>query len=419
MLIVNSQQQRTRATSVVDDGEETGPDESAMDPSSIAAFRKANPDFDPAAFQRKVAVSFNRIQSAWSAQNLSLARAFLSDGTYQRFATQFRMMQLLRQRNELSRIVILAIQPAAARVDGAYEVLDVAITARMHDAFVCELDHSLDEAGDGEFTEYWSFLRKRGASGAKGDVYEAQTCPSCAAPLPNDMGEVCHCKYCNALVNSGEFDWVLAEITQEADYETRGAIERLVTPGLEASVAQLRQAAPDFSTQLAEDKASNGFMQVMTAIATREPALVRRFVDDAAFAQVKELIGERHVVFDRIYTNEAVLIRADASGPRHRVTVGIAVTAQRVELHGPGSLHRLDAEPRRQDWVLVLERDAAGVPPKGALYQHQCSACGGQVSDSLDLACPYCSMPLNSTKHEWIVTAFLSAAEYLTPRRQA
>ena len=384
-----------------------------IDSNSLAAFIAAHPDFNVVAFNAKVRSAFLKIQAAWTAQDISHIRQFISDGMYQRFATQFRMMALLKQQNRLDQIEILNVEPVSARTDGPFEVIDVYVEASMHDAFVCELDHSLDTEGDDAFVEYWSFIRKRGAGNANCDIFDNTNCPSCGAALPKDMGELCKCPYCQVMVNSGEFDWVLAEITQQADYGGNSRMSRIIAPQLPASIAEIAPECPDFSTQLVEDKASNAFMQIMTALATRSPASVRRFVSDETFARISAMITDRNIIFDRIYLNESVLLNAERAGAKHRLAIGLSCTKQRVELLPGNRLAPIDPEEITTGHVLLMERDANAVPEKGSLYQHQCANCGGAAGDSLDLNCPYCGSPLNSTRNEWIVTGFITTAEYL------
>jgi len=396
---------------------EDAPEGPQTDATSLAAFAAAHPGFDAAAFKQKVRRGFSKIQEAWSAQSLAGVRAFISDGMYQRFATQFRMMALLKQTNKLDNVRLLRAELAAARQDGEYDVLEVYVEATMHDAFVCELDHGLDMEGEAPFAEYWSFIRKQKAPDPRGDIYDANTCPACSAPLPKDLGEVGTCQYCHALVNSGEYDWVLAEITQQADYGAGAVMAPFASPGLEAAVAQVQRESPDFSVQMVEDKASNAFMQIMTVLATREPSGARRFLSDRAFAQVSAMVPQGRVVFNRLYLNESVLLDVRRMETRHVLAVGMTVTMQRVEMSPTGGLSKLDNEEMQHRYVLILERDIAAVPGKGALYQHQCSACGAPVKDSLDVACAYCGAALNSTRAEWIVTEFLSDVEYLKSRQ--
>lgn len=377
-----------------------------FDSGGVDEFVTRYPDFDLAAFNAKVRSAFLGIQAAWSAQDVAGIRRFISDGMYQRFATQFRMMALLEQRNVLDEIRIFEVMPVAARTDGPLDAMDVRISAAMHDAFVCGADPSLNSEGDEAFVEYWSFVRKRGAGSREFDLFTDKTCPSCGAELPKDMGELCRCAYCQVMVNSGDFDWVLAEITQERDYGNGSRMSRHVSPGLAESIAAIAPECPDFSTQLAEDKASNAFMQIMTAIATGNPASVRRFVSDEVLAAVTAMIPERRMVFNRIYLNESVLLDAARVEARHRLTLGLLASMQRVELLPGGGISHHDAAELRSGFLLTLERDADAVPEKGSLYQHQCAACGGAVGDTLDVNCQYCGTALNSTRNEWIVSGF-------------
>jgi len=388
----------------------------SLDRSSMAAFLAANPGFSIEEFNHKVGEAFLQIQAAWTAQDLSGVRRFISDGIYQRFATQFRMMGQLKQRNVLGNIRILDIKPVAATKDGEYGVIQVFIRAAMSDSFVCELDHSLDTESNETFIEYWSFIRKQQPLKDDSDMYHKQACPSCGAPLPDDMGELCRCEYCKVVVNSGEFDWILSEITQEEDYGDGSAMAAYVSADLTQNVADLTREAPDLAVQLIEDKASNAFLQIMTALATRDPAVVRRFVSDEALASITGLIPEQAVVFNRLYLNEAVLLGARRLESRHALDVGMTASLQRVRLASRG-FTPVDDDIIQSGYVVTLERDAAAVPNKGALYQHQCPNCSGAVGDTLDLNCQYCGVPLNSMKNEWIVTRFSLIGNYLAARR--
>ncbi|MEK7953045.1 TIM44-like domain-containing protein [Luteolibacter soli] len=373
------------------------------------AFLAANPDFDPALFKGKVRSAFLKIQEAWAAQDISQIRPFISDGMYQRFATQFRMMGLLKQRNVIENVRIFGVHPVFFRTDGAFDAIDVWVGADMTDSFTCELDPSMNSQGGDPFVEYWSFIRKRGAADSGFNLFAAQNCPSCGAELPRDMGELCRCSHCQVLVNSGEFDWVLAEITQEGDYGRYSRMGSRVSPELPDAIAAVAPEAPDFSQQLAEDKASNAFMQIMTAYATKKPASVRRFVTDELFGSISANISpDRTIIFNRIYLNESVLldVTRDEGESKHRLAVGLSASMQRVELLSGGRLALVDSEEQRTNFVLSMERDIHAVPEKGSLYQHQCANCGGRVGDSIDVNCQYCGSPLNSTRNEWIVCGF-------------
>jgi predicted lipid-binding transport protein (Tim44 family) len=369
----------------------------------------APPGFDAAGFQSKVRKAFGEVQMAWSEQNTALMRRFISDGVYQRFSTQFRMMRLLRQTNLLSGINISMLWIERIEQDGQYEIVHAGIKASMTDRFVCDLNHALDEEGKNEFVEYWSFIRKRGASGK--DIYESDKCPNCGAPLPKDMGELCKCRYCNAMINSGEFDWVLAEITQLEDYR-RDGVSSEKSPSLKAKVAELAAVYGDFSVQLAEDKASNAYMQMMTARAMHDPALMRRFVTDELFRQLAPQYEKNREIFNRLFLNRVTLIGAEKMDGKNRLTFAITCSYQRAMFTG-NSVQLVDPNIVQREEIMILTRDASAGAGKGSIYQHTCPFCGGPVKDTLDIRCSYCGSTLNSTANDWVVSALMSREVFM------
>ena len=362
------------------------------------------PEPDLAGLPAKVRIAFLEVQTAWSAQNTDRMRRFITDGVYQRFNTQFRMMRLLRQTNPLSDIRILDVQVDSTEQDGMFDIVNVCIRASMKDRFECALNHELDEEGVSDFVEYWSFLRKRGA--VEKNIYDSLKCPNCGAPLPENMGEVCKCKYCNAMVNSGEFDWVLAEITQEDDYLREGMFEEKMD-GLDEKVREMASAYGDFAVQLLEDKASNAYMQIMTAFAAHDPSLMRRFVTDDLFGQLAPQVEKHQEIFNRIYLNRVTLVGAEKIDNTNRLTFSLVCSAQRALITN-NSVKLVDPEIVVREQVMSMTRDAAAGKGKGSIYQHNCPLCGGPVKDTLDIRCSFCGNPLNSTANDWIVSSLTS-----------
>ena len=383
-------------------------------PDGMYAFNKRNPDFDETEFLDKVQIAFMGIQEAWSKQDLSGVRRFISDGVYQRFNTQFQMMQLLQQTNQLSNIRIQDLRLDRADSDGPYDILQVAIQASMSDRFQCALNPAFNQAGDESFTEYWSFIRKnhpgKDIKAAEnppvyGDIYQSAACPNCGSPLPADLGERGQCPYCQTMVNSGEYDWILSEITQAEDYHADRTID--ANSNLKAKTQSLRNEDPDFCVQLAEDKASNALMQIMGARAARRPELMRRFVNEAAWEKLQQSIPSEAVVFNRLFLNRVTLAGVKQESQLIQLAFAVTMTSQRVVLNN-SKVKVLDPTLRQDETILVMSRmrhpESA---PKGSLYQHQCANCGAPIQDSLSVNCPYCSQAYNSGEHEWVVSDIL------------
>lgn len=372
------------------------------------SFIRNNPDFDEETFKSNVMTAFLKIQEAWEKQDISGVRKFISDGVYQRFNTQFKMMQLLKQRNTLEDVTVNNIYIDQVDSDGLYDIIHTAIHASITDRFVSDLDPSLNSGGKEEFVEYWSFLKKRGRP--RKDIYATDDCPNCGAPLPAEMGELSRCESCGTQTNSGEYDWVLSEITQADDYiSSNPKLDK--SPGLNEKIRKLIDDNEDFSVQLVEDKASNGYLQIITAMAYNDPSIMRRFVSDNVFENVQSRMTGGTVAYNRIYLNDVYLVGVSERENVNDLYIAIKSSSQRVGIEG-NKVNKIDPVLMSDTEIVVMSRDKNAKASKGSIYAHICASCGAPVQNSLNLNCEYCGVPLNSTGNEWIITGLMTVAEY-------
>jgi len=372
------------------------------------AFKEQNPGFDKAVFTEKVKSAFLQIQEGWAGKDVSRARRWLSDGVYQRFSTQFRMMDILKQKNILEKVEVRNIYIDRIERDGLFDIMNVAIHASINDRFISEMDSSLNSGGKEEFVEYWSFLRKRGIESR--DLFGGSGCPGCGAELLEGPGEVSRCEYCGTLLNSGEFDWVLSEITQADDYI--GAHRKFAkTENLNNMVKGLIQENEDFSVQLVEDKASNGFLQILTAYALQDPTIMRRFVTDAAFEKLQKKMPKEKIAYNRIYLNGVSLLGVREEGNKNILMIAVRFSSQRIVFEGE-KIRELEEVVVSRSRVVLMEREKGATASRGSLYMHSCPGCGAACENSLEIRCPYCGGVLNSPRHEWIISGILTMLEY-------
>ncbi|HEX8914670.1 MAG TPA: Tim44-like domain-containing protein, partial [Humisphaera sp.] len=269
-------------------------------PAIAAEIRAQDPAFDPDAFLARVRDAFLKIQQAWAGQDLSAVRPFISDAVHERFGLQFDEQKAMGIRNRMDRVTVQRATLAGARSDELFDELDVRIQASAVDQKVRLADGGVVSGSPlpQPFVEVWSFLRRRGAVShpEKPGLMEG-CCPNCGAAVA--MNQNANCQYCGALLRSGQYDWVLVEITQEYEWQPR---ERAGAPGVDA----VRARDPEFNPQELEDRASVVFWRRTAADRLNSAKPIRKVTTDA-FAEAYEQRTARAAGQPRSYHGECAV----------------------------------------------------------------------------------------------------------------
>ena len=374
-------------------------------------FLAKNPDFDAINFKSKVKTAFVDIQNAWMNQDLSKVRKWITGGVYQRFNTQFLMMKQLEQVNEISNINIQQVFIDDIQSDGVYDIIHVGIQYSMYDGFESKKYTRLNDGGPLQAMDYWSFIKKSGVK--EKDLYHTTNCPKCGGNLPEDGGETAKCPYCSTSTYLGDYDWILAEITQPDDYfnanskyEKQGKFSK-----------KIREQIGDkqeFSLQLLEDKASNGYMQILTALVTKKPEIARRFVSDVLYDKIENQIkNQPKFVYNRLYLNHVTSFDYFSNNNKDNIVIALKCSSQKIKNIDTNS-PQFESSIFAKNEVLIMSRDKGVGQPQGSLYAHSCPSCGAPIKDTIDINCSYCHAQLNSTKFEWIISDWMTENEYYT-----
>jgi predicted lipid-binding transport protein (Tim44 family) len=180
-----------------------------------ARLEASNPGFSWERVNERVLYIFNSISQAWTSLEWEKARPFESDNIFQMHRYWIEAYKRQGLRNVLDKIVVSNIEWVKIDQDAFYDSL----TARI---WASELDYTVESTGrvlcgsptrPRAFTEYWTFIRTRGA---KAPEHKDDHCPNCGAPLAINMAGIC--EYCGGKVTSGDFDWVLSRIEQDESY---------------------------------------------------------------------------------------------------------------------------------------------------------------------------------------------------------
>ncbi|MFO0944852.1 MAG: TIM44-like domain-containing protein [Planctomycetota bacterium] len=178
-------------------------------------FLESNPDFSWQRTEARYRHIFIELQNAWSSMAWDKARPYVSDSLFQFFSYWMGEYRRQRLRNALSDINIEGVIPCKLRMDAYYDAMTVRFFASMVDTVV-DANGKLVRGSPGrprEFSEYWTFIRRRGTKESHADN---TNCPNCGAALKINMAGVC--EFCGSKLTSGEFDWVLSQIEQDEAY---------------------------------------------------------------------------------------------------------------------------------------------------------------------------------------------------------
>jgi len=184
---------------------------------SVAALQARDPNFNQQVFIDRAQTTFFVLQNAWMARNLEPARIYLSDAIYQRWKLQVEQFVTLHKRDVLEDLAVNGCGIAKVTSDANFDSITVRFDA-------IAKDYEVDDTGkmvSGDktiqpFTEFWTFIRSQAARTRVGETAQITQCPNCGAPV--SINESGICAYCKSTVTTGQFGWVLNNITQASEW---------------------------------------------------------------------------------------------------------------------------------------------------------------------------------------------------------
>lgn len=355
----------------------------ATEENAIREIKKRDPAFDAEAFKKRGRMIAERIQHAWAAGDMRECRRFLSQGVYNRFRVQLKIMrEFEKRRNAMADFRILAFNIAERQRSGEFDCLVVRLEAEARDTMV-SADLSAAEAAARAkkapltaFVEYYSFMRRRDATTQ--NVTAIDACSRCGAPFAAE-GEITRCKNCGAVMGSGTFDWVLAEITQEVEY---GKAKRFKMP------------TKDISPDRIEDRASFVFWRDVMARITGK----KEYISRDASGHYLSATGGPAPLFD-IAVGAADLETYEETAPL------MAKVRIKWSARGPA-----DKEPRHRQSVLSLIAEPDNVKAAG-FAEHSCETCGAPLPETDSESCAYCRSPIQRKNKDWLLDEIKTTVE--------
>ena len=363
----------------------------------LADIQSRDPRFFEEGFLNHAKSSFIKIQSAWAKQDMTGARALISDGVFIRFSSQL----ALQKSNHIKEIMeaLKVSQESILAVDSTsfFDVIHVSFTASCVN-YKVYADTGLYFDGNKspeEFSEVWSFVRRKGAKTLERGSLEG-ACPNCGAIQKTDRVQ---CEACGSFLNSGENDWVLALITQDAEW-------RMVKP--ESQVIGWddftgSDAAMDLISL--QDRVSILFWKMRQAYHLKNADFIARFSSDSYLEGFKKEIAS---ALPEAYFNEAVgaveVLELERKPDFEWAHVSVRWMAD-------GSLGKVF-----RDWVFSVKRkNGVQSNPKTVLNffgSFHCQGCGAALADGDSPTCQYCGRTLNDGGYDWVLDSVVPHSQW-------
>ena len=172
-------------------------------PYDINKIKQVLPNFDKFAFRMQVFDTYKKIQVAWMDFAYEDLRQYTTDELYNLYHSQLVALQAKKQKNIMKDFEVKSFEIVGMeRIENTI-ALKVRMTVECFD-YVVDKENKVVRGTDKQKMVYdyeMTFV--------KGMDTKVNKCPNCNAPLENVNSSVC--PYCDSVIISNNYDWVLAK----------------------------------------------------------------------------------------------------------------------------------------------------------------------------------------------------------------
>lgn len=357
--------------------------------------------FSTALITSRVENAFYIIKQAWSEQDISYSRAFISDGISESYQIQFEIQKKQQHRRKIENLIITNSELVGIEADKHFETLHFKITSRAD--YPIEIkDHNKETDSWDPLTtktEYLTYVRLPGVQTRTQPGLIEGTCPNCGSILALSQSVQCHA--CRSMVGSGEYDWILAKITQEAQWRFQNAKRQI------NGVSDYQVVDPAFNIPLIEDRVSSVFWRMQKAwliqnsaplLAVAHPSYIKKFNQQLAthfFDNVQLGLCEvSKVQFGEDFDKVSLLVKWQGNKVSHTEKVSAAT--------GYYAHH-----------LTMIRKSGVKSEIKKGLHSLHCYGCGAPQTDNYQDCCEYCDSRFNQGEQDWILQDVIPHIEHI------
>ncbi|RKH57515.1 TIM44-like domain-containing protein [Corallococcus llansteffanensis] len=374
----------------------------------VNALKLKDPSFELQPTLDKVRWLFLELQKSWFRRDMAPVRPFLSDATWQRFNVQLQLMKAQGVRDALADMNVQDVQLIGLHQTAWYDSIHVRVRASIRDTDVpadqtdAQAMAAAKKVAAESFTEVWTFVRKPGAQTRIGEDLFQGKCPNCGAPYKGGASNTC--EFCNAVVNSGNYDWTLSEITQ--------GVEHVRHHKQVDGLMQARTDDPALNLEMLEDRASLLFWKWIDAQSRNETKRLSKVANADVITRLEGELTElskrdRRRVFLECAVG-AVDVRALEVHPESFDEAQVEIRWSARMGVGPANQRPPSLPTVPQRWVFTLvRRHGAQTNTDTGMATDRCPQCNAPLTDSAANTCEFCGTVLGNGERDWVLASAL------------
>jgi tellurite resistance protein len=363
----------------------------APDPSGIDSIIERDPNLVAEKFIEKARKTEESVQEAWSNGDMSPIRPIVSDGIFRRFEAQLSIMRHQGVQNPVVDHRISEAHIHSVEKDRHFDTIHVAIEASSRDLEVSaqlSIEEARAKAGKAPsetYTEIWSFSRRPGTKTLDNPGAVEGYCPNCGASIQGSQAT--KCQFCEALINSGDYDWVLAEITQPVEW-------RPSSVGDVGGLAELVASDPNFNRQSSEDRGSYVFWRWIESLVLGNPSPLSKCASHGFIKEVEEQSksGPMPLFKTAVGSVDLIFCEPACADERDRIYLKVLWSSARSNKDVPAPAAN----------VLILSRKTGATDPGGLSYA-RCPICAAPLEENDSPTCDYCDGDLAAGDADWVL----------------
>ena len=265
--------------------------------------------------------------------------------------------------------------------------------------------------------ERWTLSRSRAARSRKPETARVIGCPNCGAPLSSIRGNTC--SYCNQVVNTGEFDWMVDSIveiekTKRPPQLTGDTAEvgndfpTVIDPEAQARYQALSLKDPALSWDRITARVALVFNEMQVAWSTLEWKRARPFVSDQLFQMLSYWMDTYRREKMRNVTENGRIVRIELCAVisdihYDAVTLRLFATSLDYTITDAGKVvsgSRSKERAYTEYWTLIRGSGAR----TREVSNRVCPNCGAPLDITMTGNCTHCQAKVTAGEFDWVLS---------------